>query len=73
MVTMDENEGMRGRISIDQEKRINHNLSRHVLEEVVLRDQGTWQAGSFTADISKDIKDPCRPKAASLNCIFSSP
>lgn len=41
MVTMDENEGMGEESALVKEKRINHNLSRHVLEEVVVRDQGT--------------------------------
>lgn len=46
----------------DQDKRINPHLFSHVLAEIMSRDQGTWQAGGFSAEISKDPRDPCGSK-----------
>lgn len=74
---MDETEGVRkgsaAPSSTDQDKRISHNLIRHILGEIMSRDQGAWQAGGSAAEISKDLKDPLGSKAPSLHCLWPSP
>lgn len=63
MVAMDETMGMEEGSAAppgaDQDKRINHNLFRHILAEIMSRDQGTCQPGGSAAEISKDPEDPC--------------